>query len=86
MIFESHAHYDDEAYNEDRYKLLDSMPENNIGCIINVSASLQTIKSTMDIVNRYEYVYGALGVHPSETEELDDNSMEWIRQQAEHDG
>lgn len=84
MIFESHAHYDDEAYNEDRYTLLDSMPENNIGCIINVSASLQTIKSTMDLVNRYDYVYGAVGVHPSETEELDDNSMEWIRQQAEH--
>lgn len=85
MIFESHAHYDDDAFNEDRYTLLDSMPDNNVGRIINVSASLRTIKSTMELVNRYDFIYGAVGVHPSDTGELDDSSFGWIRQQAEHE-
>lgn len=82
MIFDSHAHYDDDAFNEDRFEILDSMKENNIGCIINVSASLKTIQTTMELVNKYDFMYGAVGVHPSETEELTDSSLDWIRKQA----
>ena len=42
MIFETHAHYDDEKFDEDRAELLSSMQENGIGRIINVSANLRS--------------------------------------------
>ena len=62
MIFESHAHYDDEAFNEDRDELLRSMPQNDIGYIINVGSSLETTKTTVEFTSKYPYIYGAAGV------------------------
>ena len=52
MIFESHAHYDDEAFNEDRDELLRSMPQNDIGYVINVGSSLETTKTTVELTSK----------------------------------
>ncbi len=84
MIFETHAHYDDEAFLEDRDSLLASMPENGIGKIVNVGASIASCKTTIELMDKYPYVYGALGVHPSETAELTEESFSWLRQQCSH--
>lgn len=80
MIFESHAHYDDEAFDNDRHELLKSFPENGIGVVINVGASLDSCKTTIELMEQYPFVYGALGVHPSETAQLDEKGFEWLRQ------
>ena len=47
MIFETHAHYDDEVFNEDREQLLAGLPEKGIGRVINVGASIETTRTTM---------------------------------------
>ena len=70
MIFETHAHYDDERFAEDRDTLLASMPERGIGRIINVGSTLASTKETLAIAQRYPYVYAAVGVHPSEIGDL----------------
>ena len=67
MIFDTHAHYDDEAFNEDRDKLLLSLPENGIEAVVNVGASIQSTKNTLELMKKYSFVYGAAGVHPNET-------------------
>lgn len=82
MIFESHAHYDDEAFNEDRETLLASMQENGIGTIINVGASIASTQSTIALTQQYPFLYGAAGVHPSETAELDEDKLCWLEQQC----
>ena len=82
MILESHAHYDDEAFNEDRDELLRSMPQNDIGYIINVGSSLETTKTTVELTSKYPYIYGAAGVHPNETGELNEDNFSWLRQQC----
>lgn len=82
MIFESHAHYDDEAFNEDRETLLASMQENGIGTIINVGASIASTQSTIALTQQYPFLYGAAGVHPSETAELDKDKLCWLEQQC----
>lgn len=82
MIFESHAHYDDEAFNEDRETLLASMQENGIGTIINVGASIASTQSTIALTQQYPFLYGAVGVHPSETAELDEDKLCWLEQQC----
>ena len=64
MIFESHAHYDDKAFDEDRDALLESFGEKGIGYVINIGASIQTTKNTVELAERYPFVYGAAGVHP----------------------
>lgn len=84
MIFESHAHYDDEAFDEDREELLLSLHEHGIGSVINVGASLESCRTTLQLIEKYPFIYGAMGVHPSETDRLDDNSLAWLRQQCSH--
>ncbi len=77
-IFETHAHYDDERFNEDRASLLASMEEHGIGPIINVGASMDSAKESYNLAQEYPFVYAALGVHPSDIDTLDDDGKQWI--------
>ncbi len=78
-IFDTHAHYDDEAFDKDRDELLGSLDAKGIGTVVNVGASIQSTKETLQLTRQYPFVYGAAGVHPNETGELNDNLMDWLR-------
>ena len=80
MIFDTHAHYDDEQFDIDREELLGSMKEAGIETIVDVGASIETTKKALDLAHKYDFIYAAVGVHPSEVEELDDNGLELLRQ------
>ena len=90
MIFDTHAHYDSGAFNADRLEVLASMPEqllssfptNGIQAVVNIGASIQTTKSTLELTRRYAFVYGAAGVHPNETGELNDHLLDWLKDMA----
>ena len=58
MIFETHAHYDDEAFDGDRDELLKKMHDHGIGKIINVGASLKGVRDTAALTEKYSFVYG----------------------------
>ena len=58
-IFESHAHYDDEAFNEDRRELLKELPEKGIEYVVNVGASMESTKSSIALAGEYDYIYAA---------------------------
>ena len=82
MIFETHAHYDDDRFNEDRDEILRRLPEEGVGVVINSGASVESTRDTIRLAKEYEHVYAAVGVHPSLIEELDEDFMEWMREQA----
>ena len=82
MIFETHAHYDDECFNEDRDELLRRLPEEGVGVVINSGASVESTRDTIRLAKEYSHVYAAVGVHPSEMEELDEDFMLWMKEQA----
>ncbi len=84
MIFETHAHYDDDAFAEDRERLLEAMPEKGIGRIVNVGAGPASCRTTMELMEKYDFVYGALGVHPSETAALDETIFAGLREWCRH--
>lgn len=79
-IFDTHAHYDDEAFDSDREELIGSLKENGIGCVVNVGASISSCKTTLKLAQTYSFLYGALGVHPNETAELTESHMEWLKE------
>lgn len=82
MIFETHAHYDDEAFDEDRDKLLSSMTDSGIEIIVNVGASLKSTASSIELAKKYPFVYAAAGVHPNETAELNEENFKWLKKQC----
>ena len=85
MIFETHAHYDDEQFNEDRDELLRSMADNGIGTIVNVGASLRGCRDSIVLAKRYPFVYAAVGVHPDEVGDLNEETFAWLKDQFAYD-
>ena len=84
MFFDSHAHYDDQAFDADREELLGSFPENGIGGVVNAGASIASNKKTMELIDRYPFLYAAVGIHPEHADTLDDKVLKWIREQFSH--
>lgn len=85
MIFESHAHYDDEAFDEDREQLLGSMQENGIERVINVCAEVEGWSRTVKLMEKYPFVYGAVGVHPDDVGSLNEDKIEELRLLCRHE-
>ncbi|MDD6572784.1 MAG: TatD family hydrolase [Thermoflexaceae bacterium] len=78
MIFESHAHYDDDKFDEDREELLSHLVENGIEYVVNIGSSIDSCKRTVKLMERYDYIYGALGIHPNEVHLVTDEEYEWL--------
>ena len=76
MIFESHAHYDAEAFDNDRDELLSSMQEHGVERIINVCAEVKDWNRTLDLMAKYPFVYGAVGVHPDDAGSLTEEAIQ----------
>lgn len=81
-IFDTHAHYDDDAFNDDREQLLAALPGQGIARVVDVGASLASCRKVLELMEQYDYIYGAIGVHPSETAELDEESYSWLKEQC----
>ena len=80
MIFDTHAHYDDEQFDVDREELLMSMEENGVGTIVNVSATYESCARVTEMVKKYPFMYAAVGVHPDEVGALDEEKL--VRMEA----
>ena len=65
-IFDSHAHYNDEAFAEDRDALLASLPAKGVVGVINCATDLATCEESLALADRYPFLYAACGVHPHE--------------------
>ena len=82
MIFDTHAHYDDKAFEEDRAELLASMPEKGVGLVLNPGCELESSKAALSYAHAFPHVYAAVGFHPSDIEKLDDVAVEELRRMA----
>lgn len=75
MIFDTHAHYDDEQFDTDREALLDSMAAGGVGTIVNASASVESWDKVLGLTEKYPFIYGMIGVHPDEAGSLDEEKF-----------
>lgn len=80
MIFDSHAHYDDEMFDEDREELLSHMRENGVGYIVNMGADLDGVRDSVSLSERFPYVYAAVGIHPDCVGDLDEERLAWMKE------
>lgn len=84
MIFETHAHYEDEAFNEDRDELLTKLPSRGIEYVVNVSSSVDSVDRVLALAEKYSYIYGAVGIHPEAAKELSEERFGWLKQRVRH--
>ena len=83
MIFETHTHFDDKAYDEDRDKAIKDAIDTGVVRIVNVAASMDSCKSSIQLAKEYPEIYAAVGVHPEECAGLTQEDMDLLRKYAE---
>ncbi len=84
MLFDTHAHYDDEAFEEDRDELLSGLRAAGIGTVVNVGSGIASTKTTLTLAERYPFIYASVGVHPGDSAELDEESVRWLEEMCTH--
>ncbi len=82
MIFDTHAHYDNPAFDYDREALIEELPRSGIGAVVNVGADRKSTSRSLELAEKYPYVYGAVGVHPCESESLSEEDILWLGKQT----
>lgn len=85
MIFDTHAHYDDDAFDADREELLNSMEAGGVGTIVNVCASVDGLDKTIGLMDKYPFIYGAIGVHPDDADKMTEETLDRVRMLSHHD-
>ena len=80
MIIDTHVHYDDEAFDADREELIGSLQENNIGLVLDIGSTKESLPKIRSLMDRYDFVYGAMGLHPNEIGDLTDELLGEIRE------
>ena len=83
MLFDTHAHYDDERFDADRDELLLSMPEHNVGLILNPGCDVETSRKAVSYAQKYPFVYAAVGIHPENINENWNNDLTVIKEMAQ---
>ena len=84
MYFESHAHYDDERFDEDRDTLLASFPAEGIETVVNASSDIKSSKASIALSEKYPFFYAAVGVHPHEVENITEADIDKLRELSKH--
>ena len=79
MLFDTHAHMDDRAFDVDREALLASLPEKGIGLLMNPGCSLASSYNTSRLSQQYDYIYAAVGSHPDAADEVNGDVLEEYR-------
>lgn len=84
-VIDTHAHYDDDAFDEDRYELIENMLKNTVDSIITIGCSLERSRTALKIAEKYERVYAAVGIHPEDCESLPPDYTEQISKMCRHE-
>ena len=79
-IFDSHAHYDDAAFDEDRSALLDELPSKGVVCVVNCASDMKSSLTSLELAHKYGCIYAACGVHPHEAQGADENFITALRE------
>ena len=84
MFFDTHAHYDDKRFDEDRDEVLCSMPECGISLILNAASSVRSARLSLELADRYSFVYASVGVHPHDAKSMTDDTVCELEEMLKH--
>ena len=79
MLFDTHAHMNDPAFDEDREEILRTLPEKDVHLMVNIGCSLASSWDCVDMANRWPYIYATVGSHPDSADEVNDAVLEQYR-------
>lgn len=84
MFFDTHTHLDDDRFSDDREAVIAKIKEEGVSFVVNIGASLESSKDSIALSEKYDFIYAAVGVHPSDTDKLTDADLETVKEMASH--
>ena len=84
MLFDTHAHLNDPRFNEDRHELIDSLGKNGVSLFCEIGYDIDSSVEALNLAQKYDFVYAALGVHPHDTQHLTENDMTRLKELLAH--
>jgi len=75
MLFDTHAHLEDERFDQDREQLIEELPEKGVAYVVNVGSTLETSRMSVELAARYPFIYAAVGVHPHEVSQMSSRDL-----------
>lgn len=84
MYFESHAHYDDERFAEDRDELIRSLSTEGVETVVNVASDIASSKASIDLAEKYPFFYASVGVHPHEVAKMNEEDIGTLKELSKH--
>ena len=84
MLFDTHAHLNDTAFDQDRDELITGLKEKGVGFVMNAGCSLQSSKECIALAENYPFLYASVGSHPDAADEVCEELMETYLQMSRH--
>ncbi|MCL2045072.1 MAG: TatD family hydrolase [Oscillospiraceae bacterium] len=84
MYFDTHAHYDDKQFNDNRMEVLDIMESAGISLILNAASSEESAEICIELADKYEFIYASIGVHPHDAKTMNDDSITNLNEMLKH--
>ena len=84
MLFDTHAHLNDPAFDEDRQQVLLGLKEKGVELVMNVGCCLESSKDCIAMAEQYPFVYASVGSHPDSADEVNEQVLDAYRQMAQH--
>ncbi|WP_195576808.1 TatD family hydrolase [Paenibacillus sp. 1001270B_150601_E10] len=85
MIFDTHTHLDNEAFDEDRDQVIARAVEEGVTRMVNIGFNRETIPTTMALAEKYPFIYAAVGWHPVDAITMKEGDLDWIAKLTEHE-
>lgn len=84
MIFDSHAHYDDEAFNDDRDAVIHEINDSGVIGVLNCGASIEGARKSVELSGKYDFIYAAVGIHPEHADTVNEQIINELRHLAQN--
>jgi TatD DNase family protein len=84
MLFDTHAHYNDARFDEDRDEVLSRVREGGVSLVLNAAADMHSVHSCIRLAEDYDFIYTSVGVHPHDAIHISEETIETLRREAEH--
>lgn len=80
MIFDSHAHYDDKQFDEDRMEILSHLKDAGVDKVVNISNGWEDLLKTLELIKKVPFMYGTVGIHPCKVGDLSEEKMQKMKE------
>ncbi len=84
MLFDSHAHLDDHKFDADRDEIIAALKKSGISYVVNIGADIESSENSVNLADKYDFVYAAVGVHPYDAEMADDALINKLKEMAKN--